>query len=286
MKTIALNSGRARAELAPGLGGALTRFAVGAREVLRPTARNPKEARDTACYPLVPFANRIRDGAFDFEGRTVRLKPNMDDHPHPLHGQGWRSAWTAAAVSSDRAILVMEHAADDWPWAWRAEQAFTLRDDGLRIELTLVNADRKRMPAGLGLHPFFPATSATRLKAATDGVWLVKDHLPERHHAGVWGRDWRAGAPVAGLDVVDHCFTGWTGRAEVSEPGGATTVVTASPNCRWLQAYIPPRQGFLCVEPATHMPDPFAPERDGLAVLEPGEALSIWIDVSLSARGA
>ena len=69
------------------------------------------------------------------------------------------------------AVLAIEHEADDWPWAWRAEQRFTLSDHGLRIDLELVNTDRRPMPAGLGLHPYFPGTAATRLRAGTKAVW-------------------------------------------------------------------------------------------------------------------
>lgn len=281
MDRVVLNSGDARAELAPALGGAVLSFRVGGRDVLRPMPEGATDVLASACFPLVPYCNRIRDGAFAFEGEAVRLKPNMEGHPHPLHGTGWRGAWTPAAVSSDRAVLTFEHAPDDWPWAWRAEQTFSLRADGLRIELTLVNADRRPMPAGLGLHPAFPASGATRLKAHTDGVWLVDEApLPVAHHAGPWLRDWAAGAPVAGLELIDHCFTGWRGPAEVSEPGIGTTSIAASPECRWLHVYVPPRRGYLCVEPVTHMPDPFARENSGMSVLAPGAALSMWMDVS------
>ena len=283
MDKVVLTSGDARAELAPGLGGSVLSFTVGGRDVLRPTPEGASDVLATGCFPLVPYCNRIRDGVFAFEGESVRLEPNMGDHPPPLHGQGWRTAWTAAAVSSERAVLTLEHAPDDWPWAWRAEQTFSLRPDGLRIELSVVNTDRRPMPAGLGLHPFIPVTGATRLKAQTDGVWLVDEApLPVSRHAGAWGRDWAAGAPVAGLELIDHCFTGWRGPAEVSEPGIGTTTITASAHGRWLHVFIPPRQGHLCVEPVTHMPDPFAREGSGIAVLAPGAALSIWMDVAWS----
>ncbi|MGP2407980.1 aldose epimerase family protein, partial [Listeria monocytogenes] len=82
-----------------------------------------------------------------------------------LHGWAWQRPWTVALVSSDRAVLTLEQAAGEWPWSWRAEQHFAVRPDGLRIELKLYNIDRRPMPAGVGLHPYFPATASTRLKA-------------------------------------------------------------------------------------------------------------------------
>jgi aldose 1-epimerase len=281
MRRLVLQTANARLELLPELGGAVGRLVVGGRDLLRPSPENPADPVETACFPLVPFCNRIRDGAFAFDGRQVAVLPTMPGHPHALHGHGWRGAWSVAAVSSDRAVLAFEHAADDWPWAWRAEQRFTLRDDGLRIELELVNTDRRPMPAGLGLHPYFPATAATRLRAATKAVWLTDDEpLPLRLHEAPWPRDWSAGAPVAGLDLVDHCYAGWNGRVEICEPPGAGVTLTASPHCRWLHLYIPPRAGFLCAEPVTHMPDPFARPESGVQILGPGTRLAIWMELS------
>lgn len=281
MKRLVLQTENARLELSPELGGAVRRLVVGGQDLLRPTPEDAVDPLQTACFPLVPFCNRIRDGAFAFEGRQVALLPTLAGHPHALHGHGWRGAWSVAAVSRDRAVLALEHEAGDWPWSWRAEQRFTLDDSGLRIDLELVNTDRRPMPAGLGLHPYFPATAATRLEAETKAVWLTDDEpLPLRLYETPWPRDWSAGAPVAGLDLVDHCYTGWSGRAEIGEPGGASVRLTASPLCRWLHLYIPPRAGFLCAEPVTHMPDPFAHADSGLQILQPGARMAMWMELA------
>ncbi len=59
-------------------GGLLLDFSwlVDGRKIplLRP-AQDHADARSSACYPLVPFGNRVRNNRFAFEGRTYSLCP-------------------------------------------------------------------------------------------------------------------------------------------------------------------------------------------------------------------
>lgn len=99
----AIQNGQARLVLAPEVGGAIAAFTVAGRDVLRPMAAGASDALFTASFPLVPFCNRIPHGRFTFQGREVVLPPNLGDHPHALHGQGWRAAWTVEKAEGNEA---------------------------------------------------------------------------------------------------------------------------------------------------------------------------------------
>ncbi len=278
---VAIEKGGARLVFAPEVGGAVAAFTVDGREILRPTAPQVDDALLTANFPLVPFCNRIPNGRFAWRGTSVTLPPNLEGHPHPLHGQGWRMPWAVETIETDRALLVFEHPAGDWPWAYRAEQAFTLSETGFRVTLTVINTGEEDMPAGLGFHPYFPARPGEHLAAQNDGVWLIdEDVLPTVRHAGRWGPDWAVGAPVAGHALIDHCYTGWNQRAVLSAPGRPDTVITASPDCAWLHVYAPPGEGYYCVEPCASRPNPFGEGETGMVTLRPGERRSIWMEIA------
>jgi len=138
------------------------------------------------------------------------------------------------------------------------------------------------MPAGLGFHPYFPRRSGEALKASVDGVWMIDETiLPTVHHEGVWGPDWTSGAGVEGHDdLIDHCYTGWNQRTELSAPGRPSTTITASPACRWLHLYVPPGQDFYCVEPCANRPNPFGSPDTGMVTLAPGESRAIWMEIA------
>lgn len=48
--------------------------------------------RAAACYPLVPFANRIAGGQLPVGGRIFALRANFPPERHAAHGVGWQRA--------------------------------------------------------------------------------------------------------------------------------------------------------------------------------------------------
>ena len=278
-----LSSGDCVLDINPALGASLARFTHKGVDVMRPTPDGATDALDTASFPLVPFANRIKNGAFVFGGHKVKLKPNLGDHPHTLHGHGWRAAWKVVESSPNRAVLSYHHMPDEWPWEYEATVVYELREDGLRSYLSVRNLSPWTMPAGLGFHPYFIRTDQTRLKAATDGVWISDDQtLPRNWHAGVLRKDWTKGDVVNHDKPIDNCYTGFKGRAEIYEGERLTHTLRASPDCKWLHIFVPMGERFFCVEPVNHMPDPFNQPNSGLSSLKAGETAMVWMDIAIS----
>jgi len=274
-------------QLAPELGGAVCGFTYRGRDVLRPTLNGAHDPLEAAAFTLVPYANRIAKGSFQFGGRAVRIAANAPGETYPLHGQGWREPWGSRVVSNRQAVLSYAHDSDSWPWSYEVEQAFTLHDHGLRIDLTLRNTCRTPMPAGLGWHPYFLRRPGARLRACVRGAWLVDDEgIPTSHVADARFGDWSRGEAIERNSAIDHCLTGWSGLAELDLPSERLSVtIAASDAMRWLHLYIPRGQDFFCVEPVSHMPDavnrsePHA--TTGLTVLEPGASLAAWIEIGI-----
>ena len=70
--------------IAPELGGAIASFTVCGTPMLRPTPAAALDARDvrrTACYPLVPYSNRIRNTKLRFASRDFLLERNFGTMP-------------------------------------------------------------------------------------------------------------------------------------------------------------------------------------------------------------
>jgi aldose 1-epimerase len=88
-----LESGDWRLALQPELGGTIAALTYQSRDILRPTLAGATNPLETACFPLVPYANRIADGRFLFAGETYALPRNMEGQDHPLHGVGWIRGW-------------------------------------------------------------------------------------------------------------------------------------------------------------------------------------------------
>jgi aldose 1-epimerase len=258
-------------------GGAVASLTRAGQDVLRPTPVGATDPVDFACFPLVPYANRIAAGRFVFDGREIRLPVLPRFAPHALHGEGWLAVWTVLEQTESRLTLSLgDHG---WPWRYEARQTLSLSDDGLRIDLALTNRDATPMPAGLGLHPCFPRRPDGRLDAPSTGVWVGEDIVPDRLALPATVIDW-TDRPLADAPFVDHCFEGWSGEARLSDADG-TTVVRASADR--LHVFVPTGETYVCVEPVSHRPDVFnqaEPGQQGFVVLAPGETLSLWMTIS------
>jgi len=274
--------------LAPDLGGSVLSFTCAGRDVLRPTPDGATDVLQTACFPLVPYANRIAEGRFGFGGRMATLARNMAGQAHPLHGDGWRGAWRVEASGVDFATLAFEPTGGEWPWRYLARQTFRLADGGLTVELEVTNLDDIAGPFGVGFHPYFPNAGGARLTAETTGVWMPdEDLIPSRHVAGQPLADWDAGAAVRSDSLIDHCHTGWDGVARIDlGPGRPSLRLTASTDLKWLHIYAPPDGDFFCVEPVSHAPNAFNmddPAEHGVWTVGPGRTLNAWMRLEAAA---
>lgn len=279
-------SGDYEAGVDPGIGGGVGFLRFKGVDVLRPAPAAPTGPLDLACFPLVPYANRIGHGRFVWEGREVLLAPNMAGDPSPLHGDGWLSAWSVAEAAADRIVLDLRHEAGAWPWSYLARQTIRADPGGVRFELAVTNLAAEAMPVGLGYHPYFPGRATARLRADVQAVWLTDEALlPTRLGPADAFGDWAAGAPLAKPALIDNCHTGWTGLAEIDlADRGLKVRVSASSSLHWLHVFSPPGQDFFAVEPVSHRPDALnteAPMSEGVILLPPGASHAVGMRVEV-----
>ena len=278
---IALYEGDARCDVAAHAGGSIAGF-WWERHGRRTDWLRPASASDAArgavegmaCFPLVPWGNRIRSGRFQFCGRAV---VQTGGENHALHGHGWRHPWQVIDRTAERVEMDYVHEPDDWPWRYRARQTVALAGGALSLTLEVANLSDEAMPAGLGFHPYFPSAGEAAVEAAARSVWLTDaDKLPRECVPVPESWDFAAGRRMAGLDL-DNVFAGWNGKAAISWPERAHRLLIEGdwPMLSFLAIYRPSPHDWFCVEPMSHCPDAINLARDGVAdtgvrVLAPG----------------
>jgi aldose 1-epimerase len=290
-ETIILAAGPLEMVLAPALGGSILRldFCEKGRKtaVLRRAREEVKSVLEAACFPLVPFSNRIRNGRFAFRHRNVTLAPNMHGDPSPLHGQGWLGAWKMLRSNSFEAELLFEHAPGEWPWRYEARQSFALDPEGLTLRLACRNLSDEPMPCGLGQHPYFPCTPETRLDTHVDHVWTIDEKVLPVEKMPAAGRFDLTDRLVCGQGL-DHGFGGWGGNARISDPALPFAVEMRSADADFFQLYSPVSGGLFVAEPVSHANAALnEPEEDwaelGLRVLEPDEEMALTMRIEVQA---
>src|SRR5829696_9768717 len=87
---LVLEAGDARATVDEEAGGRLASLVVDGHELLVTTGHLPGPLY-WGCYPMAPWAGRVRRGRFTFQGREHRLPINMA--PHAIHGTTFTRPW-------------------------------------------------------------------------------------------------------------------------------------------------------------------------------------------------
>jgi aldose 1-epimerase len=259
-------------------GGSIRSLRDDGFDVLRAGTGDLRDPTQQASFPLVPFAGRVNQGRFSFEGRDYHLPINFAPEPHAIHGDGWMATWTVVRQTEDQADLVFHH---EHRWAvfrYRAWQRFVLEDGVLTAEIGVRNTGNWAMPFGLGHHPYLDRRPGTTIQADVEAIWLT-DQLKistERTPVPDWA-DFRQERPVEEM-VLDHIFAGLKGPATVRWPNeGRGVRIFGDEVLGHLIVYIPPGEDHFCVEPISHAGNAVnMPERTdtGIRVLQPGEEFS------------
>ncbi len=279
---VTLANAELRLDVAPGLGGGIARFDWrGEGGVMQPifrrceAVRSDTDPNELACYPLLPYSNRIGDGRFRFGARDVNVPRNRAAERCPIHGDGWLARWQLAGSDLSSVRLTLDHSRGR-PFAYRAVQTYALAGATLAVTLEIENAGRERLPFGLGMHPFLVRDDDTELSAGAAGLWLSDDDwLPVRHVPAPPAWQFGVAYPLPAA-LVNHAFTGWSGYTSVLWPKRRLSLTIAA-NTDYYVLYTPPGERFFCFEPVDHPINAMnlagGPAANGMTELAPGERL-------------
>ena len=228
---LTLTAGNVRATVDLASGGRLSALQIGEAQLL---AERTDDPLTWGCYPMVPFAGRIRHGRFSFAGVDHQLPASLGGHA--IHGYGFTSEWTAVDATTIEWAFT-----EPWPFTGRARQTFELTDTSLTITLDVMAHDTQ--PVHVGWHPWF-------LRETAAGT--LQFDLPE---SSMYRRD-ADGMPDGTLihpppGPWDDCFTNLQ-----SDPvlrWGELTLRLSSDASHWV-VYDQPDH-VLCVEPQTGPPN-------------------------------
>lgn len=280
---VRLQAGPLVCDIEPELGGCIAGLWLDGIPVLRSTqASQLSTARQSGCYPLVPFSNRIAHATLQWQGTLYPLVRNNGEEPHAIHGVGWQRPWQLLESDTRFALLSFEHRADEsWPFAFDSSQSLRLAPDSLALTLSVTNQSQQPAPAGLGWHPFFVKRAGAHLSFIADARWeMGEDKLPTQRVAssGIDGDS-------AALDV-DHCFDGWSGAAILRD---GIFEIRVTSNLSRLVVFTTPIRDVIAIEPVSHVNNALAlvaqgadPSDLGLVTLAPGESLTA--DMTIEVR--
>jgi aldose 1-epimerase len=251
-----------RATIDVATGGRIAQIDVGGRPLLW---AGPAAAVGWGSYPMAPWAGRLRDGRFEFEGAGHQLDLNhvdVDGSRHAIHGTVFTAAWTLDDVGSAAVQLHCPLQRDGWPFEGFARQTITVTESSVRCELSVESTDHP-FPAAIGWHPWF--LKPDRLTFAPSAMYR------------------RDGIGLPGAELVDPVPGPWDDTflntdavvLHYDERSEASTVTVTSDCDHWV-VYDQPTYA-TCVEPQSGPPDAptMRPE-----LVTPDAPLHRWMNIS------
>jgi aldose 1-epimerase len=287
----------ARAAVAPSLGNNCFSFEA-KRPVLESIgfAEFLKKPTSYGIPLLFPFPNRIRDGAFLFQGEKFRIDP-------PRHGFVRDKAWKVVATGASnlegawirseiRAADYAREILDQFPFPFTFEVTHRVRNGALELHAVAQNTGERNMPTGFGIHPYFRRPERGSIQVPAAQRWELSDSLPTGKLLDVEGTfDLRQPRDIDGL-VLDDIYTGaradGAGRVQCflkDEVNRVETVVEFHRDLfPHIVVYTPPSpRPALCIEPNTCPTDAFNLQVQGIDAsvieLEPGARVEFHIRI-------
>jgi aldose 1-epimerase len=262
-------------------------------QILRETPADAIAAGATssfACYPLIPYSNRIAYRRMHFGHRIIELASNRPGTPHSFHGNAWISPWTVEEQQNHFLVLSFSHRRGDanWPFPYHVTQTFALHGSTLSIAILLTNSGVEAFPAGAGWHPFFLTEMDTRVKFSAQQVWLNDaDMLPRESVAASGAWNFRNGKALHRF-AIDNCFAGWGRRAEIAHQASARKVIVSGTDALSYLVAFRPADGreFIALEPVSHVNDGAnlaarGHTDTGITILHPRQSLKVGMTIRL-----
>ncbi len=239
---------------------------------------------------LMPWPNRIRDGAYSFDGRHHQLALSEPKRHNASHGLARWAAWTLEEHTANSVSLQYRLMAQTgYPWLLDLHVLYDVSAEGLTVTQTATNMSSAPAPYACGAHPYLTVgngpvdTWELTLPAATRS--LTDDRLLPTGREDVERTAYDFREPRAVGDVeLNHTFTD----LDRDEEGSATVRLRDPATGRGVELWVDERVPWvllytaddvpetarrsMAVEPMTANTDAFHSGEDVVTLARAGEA--------------
>lgn len=270
------------AEIAINLGCSLQVLRLNGKVVIKSLA--PLSYSDTyASSILFPFANRIQDGTYKFNGETFSFHINEPDRNNALHGLVYNKTFrviddkTSERKASITLLYEETKLSKGFPYTYSIQLKYTLKSGGLDLQVLIKNTDNKAFPFTTGWHPYFYSSDLynSSLNFVSDTQLVFNDRCITTDTVEV--------SNTSNFEVkdkqLDDCFILKNNEVQFNTPD-YNLLISSSEDHSFLQIYTPPKKDAIAIEPTTGVSDSFN-NKMGLKTLSPNDIYQITWNLKL-----
>lgn len=240
-------------------------------------------------YPssiLFPFANRINDGQFNFNGSNYKLQCNEKQLNNAIHGLVYNKAFLVDELKKfeNHAEIKLYYEElnppTGYPFKFRVELTYKLTNEFLSLKINVINLDDKKLPFTVGWHPYFKSVDLDKSKIQFDCIKKIKCN---KNNIALGFKPFNSKMPLSlRKRRFDDAFVLENPDVKFFTPE-YDLVLKSSEKESFLQLYTPMNTNAIAIEPMTGVSDSFN-NKIGLKKLSSGQSYSIEWQVSIKIK--
>ena len=240
-------------------------------------------------YPssiLFPFANRINDGQFNFNGSNYNLPCNEKQLNNAIHGLVYNKAFLVDELKKfeNHAEIKLYYEElnppTGYPFKFRVELTYKLTNEFLSLKINVINLDDKKLPFTVGWHPYFNSLDLVKSKIQFSCIKKIKCN---KNKISLGFEPFNSKMPLSlRKRRFDDAFVLEHTDVKFFTPE-YDLVLKSSEKESFLQLYTPMNTNAIAIEPMTGVSDSFN-NKIGLKKLSPGQSYSIEWQVSIKIK--
>lgn len=252
------------------LGAHVTHLSIGGIPIVKPSSDGIQTHGGVAV--LLPYAGRVKNGTYSFEGRDFKLPTGKDGHA--IHGFAKDSPWDA----SDRRVSSVSMEAvlrgSGYPGPLRVRIEYSVGESTFSTSCTVKNVGDGDVPVVVGFHPYFIAYSwSIQSSSEVYRYQLADGYFPT-------GKKTTCSLEGANRSEWDDCFST---AGHIKLLAGGRELLIRRKNMRYFVLYNGKYAGrnSVAIEPYSGLPDAYN-NGIGLRVLSPGRSFQCGYGLRLS----
>ena len=240
-------------------------------------------------YPssiLFPFANRINDGQFNFNGSNYHLPCNEKQLNNAIHGLVYNKAFVVDELKKfeNHAEIKLYYEElnppTGYPFKFRVELTYKLTNEFLSLKINVINLDDKKLPFTVGWHPYFNSVDLDKSKIQFDCIKKIKCN---KNNIALGFEPFNSKMPLSlRKRRFDDAFVLEHPDVKFFTPE-YDLVLKSSEKESFLQLYTPMNTNAIAIEPMTGVSDSFN-NKIGLKELSPGQCYEIEWQISIKIK--
>ncbi|MCB4797254.1 aldose 1-epimerase [Neotamlana laminarinivorans] len=231
---------------------------------------------------LFPFANRIKDGEYIFDGKTFNFNINEPANNNALHGLIFNKTFNIIETETEQntAKIVLEYKEIEpfvgFPFTYNLQVEYIFTETRVSLQLKIKNTSNKAFPFTLGWHPYFSSKNLSESIIRFNSSRKIK---LDKRNITTGTKTITENEFKISDKKLDDCWILNSDEVLFKTPTYSLKFSsTAKQN--FLQLYTPPKANIMAIEPTTGVSDSFN-NKIGLQILNPNKLYNItWtIDI-------